>query len=48
MISHDKSLIGPLSSTLGLEDMYNLLEVIQVDAHNERVMDKWRRERDKG
>jgi len=42
LISHDKSLLGPLSSTLGLEDMYNLIEVIQVDAHNARVIDKWR------
>jgi len=47
LISHDKSLIGPLSSTLGLEDMYNLIEVIQVDAYNGRIFDKWNAERNK-
>lgn len=39
-ISADKSLIGPLSSTLGLEDLYDLLEVMEVDAENQRRIAK--------
>lgn len=42
-LSSDKSLLGPLSSTLGLEDLHDILEVISVDAHNQRVLAKARR-----
>lgn len=38
LISHEKTLIGPLSTTFGLEDMYDLLEVVQIDAHNDTIM----------
>ena len=27
-----------LTSTLGLEDLYDLLEILAVDAHNDRVL----------
>jgi hypothetical protein len=42
LISHDKSLLAPLSTTLGLEDMYDLIEVILIDAHNDRIVAKSR------
>lgn len=29
-----------LGTTLGLEDLHDLLEIAQVDAHNRRIMDK--------
>jgi len=38
LLSADKSLVGPLTTTLGLEDAWDLLEVMQVDAHNERLL----------
>lgn len=44
-VSADKSLLEPLSTTLGLEDLHDILEVIAVDAHNRRVLDK-RNEKD--
>jgi hypothetical protein len=37
-ISADKSLALPLSQAMGLEDLYDVLEVLQVDAHNRRVI----------
>jgi hypothetical protein len=39
-LSHDKSLAGPLSTVLGLEDLHDILEVILVDAHNRRIIEK--------
>ena len=41
-ISLDKSLVEPLNSTLGLEDLHDILEVARVDAHNRRLIDKAR------
>ena len=46
LLSRDKALIGPLTSTLGLEDLYDLIEVMTIDAFNDRVLAKIRRERD--
>lgn len=40
LISWDPSLIDPLSSTLSLEDMHDLIEVLTVDRYNDRVMDR--------
>lgn len=40
MISVDKRMLEPLSTTLGLEDLYDLIEVIRIDGHNRRVMNK--------
>lgn len=39
-LSSDKTLAGPLSSSLGLEDLHDLLEVIRIDAHNAAVIRK--------
>ena len=39
-LSHDKSLAGPLSTMLGTEDLHDILEVIVVDAHNRRLVQK--------
>lgn len=46
VISHDKSLIGPLSSILSTEDLWDIWEIIVVDGHNARVIAK-NRVRDK-
>jgi hypothetical protein len=43
-ISADPGLIGPLSSTLGLEDLWDIVEVRMVDAYNARLIAKARRE----
>lgn len=37
--------MAELSTVLGLEDLHDVLEVVRVDAHNRRVIDK-ARERD--
>lgn len=47
LISWRPELIGPLSTTLGLEDMHDLLEVRRIDLHNARVIRKWREKRDR-
>jgi hypothetical protein len=47
LVSRDKSLLGPLSTTLGLEDLYDLVEVVLVDAHNDRVIEKLRKQEDR-
>ena len=46
LVSHDKSLLGPLSTILGLEVMYDLIEVITIDAYNDRVIAKRNRDRE--
>ncbi len=46
LISSDKSLIGPLTTTLGLEDLYDLIEVAQVDAHNDAILRRIRKRRE--
>jgi hypothetical protein len=33
-------LLGPLSTVLGLEDLHDILEVIDIDAHNQRELNK--------
>ncbi|WP_217284686.1 transcription elongation factor GreA [Achromobacter mucicolens] len=38
VISRHPGLLHDLQSVLGTEDLYNLLEVIAVDAHNRRVL----------
>lgn len=40
-LSSDKSLILPLSSSIGLEGLHDILEVVAVDSHNSRIVDKW-------
>ena len=39
-ISGRPELLGPLSTVLGLEDLHDILEVLRVDAHNQRIIDK--------
>lgn len=46
-ISGNLALLGPLSTTLGLEDLYDILEVKQVDGHNARVWREWRDREDR-
>ena len=44
LLSHDPSLAGPLATVLGLEDMYDLIEVVLIDRHNDRLRAKRNRE----
>lgn len=37
MISNRLATLAELQTVYGLEDMYLLLEIIQIDRHNERV-----------
>lgn len=39
-LSRDASLIGPLTETLGIEDLEDVVEVIMVDAHNRNAARK--------
>jgi hypothetical protein len=39
LLSYSKgALAAPLSTVLGLEDMYDLIEVISIDAHNDAIL----------
>lgn len=44
LLSRNLALIGPLSTTLGIEDVYDMIEVIQIDAYNNAILDKQNRE----
>jgi hypothetical protein len=39
-LSGDMTLIGPLSSVLGLEDLHDIIEVRRIDGHNARLIRK--------
>jgi hypothetical protein len=41
-ISGDFALLGPLSTSLSVEDLHDILEVKRVDAHNRRLVAKMR------
>jgi hypothetical protein len=41
-VSSGKATWLELSTELGLEDLHDILEVVRVDAHNARVLDKAR------
>lgn len=43
LVSRDPALLGPLSTVLGLEDMYDLVEVALVDDYNDRILDRLRK-----
>lgn len=45
LVSHDKSLLVPLSTVLSLEDMYDLIEIITIDAHNDQILAKRNKDR---
>lgn len=47
VISHDKALAAPLSTVLGLEDLHDIIEVILVDAHNRRLIEKKREQEER-
>lgn len=36
VLSKDPALIVPLSTCLGVEDLHDMIEVMLIDAHNER------------
>ncbi|MES2167962.1 MAG: hypothetical protein V4458_13175 [Pseudomonadota bacterium] len=38
MLSIDRTLFIPLHTTMSVEDCYDLIEVVRVDAHNARVL----------
>ena len=44
MISRTPEMLTHLSSELGLEDLHDLLEVMRVDAHNAKILDKARKQ----
>jgi hypothetical protein len=44
-ISGDAALLGPLSTTLSVEDLHDILEVKRVDAHNKRLIAKMREDK---
>ena len=40
MISAGKATLAELNTVLGLEDLYDLIEVVAVDAHNRSVLER--------
>lgn len=46
VVSSNKASLHELGTSLGLEDLYMLLEVINVDAHNARIVAARRRQED--
>lgn len=38
VVSCDKATLAELQSVYGLEDLYDLIEIITVDARNARIM----------
>lgn len=44
-VSTGKASLTELSTSLGLEDLHDVLEIARVDAHNARILDK-RRQRE--
>jgi hypothetical protein len=38
VVSHKFATLHELQTVYGAEDLYNFLEIISVDRHNERVM----------
>lgn len=46
-ISGQPELLAHLSTTLGLEDLHDILEVRRIDAHNARVIRKAEAKRDR-
>lgn len=44
VISAGKATMTELSTTAGLEDLHDLVEMVLVDAHNARVDEKRRKE----
>jgi hypothetical protein len=43
VISADKATLHECDTVYSVEDVYLMLEVIIIDAHNKRVADEWHR-----
>lgn len=46
MISARRATLAELNTVYSLEDLYDLMEVMLVDQHNERTVRKWIEKRD--
>ena len=42
-VASKKATLAELSTVLSLEDLYDVLEMAAVDAHNDRIVAAWRR-----
>ncbi len=40
IVSSGKATLAELQTIYGVEDLYNLIEIMNVDAHNQRVIAK--------
>jgi hypothetical protein len=40
VVSSDKATLHELATVYGVEDLYDLLEIITIDGHNSRIMIK--------
>lgn len=47
VIAAGKATLHELDTVYGVEDLYDLLEIIAVEGHNRRVFDKWLRRKQK-
>lgn len=47
VVSSDKATLRECQEYYSIEDVYNMLEVIAIDAHNRRVMDEYARRKGK-
>lgn len=47
IISREPSMLVHLTTTLGLRDLYDLVEVMQIDAFNDRVLERQRKNADR-
>lgn len=45
IVSSGKATLAELQTVYGLEDLYDLIEVVNVDAYNQRVIDRKTKER---
>lgn len=44
VVSNGRATMAELETVLGIEALHDLVEILRVDWHNERVLDKIRRE----
>lgn len=47
MISNGKATLVELDTVLGLQDVYDLLEIVLVDSHNRKLINDYYRDQDK-
>ena len=48
LMSHDKATLDQLRTVYSVEDAYLMLEVIMVDIHNKKIVDKFYEAKSKG